>query len=418
MTLQGECTVKKDQNMVSKSIEFWERCRQVIPAGSSTLAKSPDRLAYGFSPFYAQCASGSHFRDIDGNEWLDCEMSMGTVVWGHCRAEVDAAMLAQIQKGVHFSIPSTLEFELAERILGRFPQYQAAKFFINGADAVYACVRAARFLSGRLMTLSCHYHGWLDWASPTYYHCAPQDLGIPNETLSHHISCYGGAAELLEQINANGEHLAAVVLCPANYAPEALAQILAVCRQKQIFTIFDEVTSGCRFAKGGATTAFALRPDYLCLSKGLANGLPLAVALGRADEMLVMERLKISSAHAGSHLSFAAALACEELLERAEVWPSWKPRTDEIMEEISAVLDAAPGHGLALSGSAGCFSVVTQGTEFLEDPFRQYMMRYLAKHRIFSKGYILFSDAHTRQEIDFTGRILMECIQTYMKANS
>lgn len=410
--------MEQRRSAVSKSIEFWERCKRVIPAGSSTLAKSPGRLAYGFSPFYAQCASGSRFWDIDGNQWLDCEMSMGTVVWGHCRAEVDAAMLAQIQKGVHFSVPSTLELDLAERILGRFPQYQAAKFFINGADAVYACVRAARFLSGRFMTASCHYHGWLDWASPTYYHCAPQDLGIPEETLAHHISCYGGVADLLEQINANRERLAAVVLCPANYAPEILAQILAVCQKNRIYTIFDEVTSGCRFAKGGATTAYSLHPDYLCLSKGLANGLPLAVALGEADEILVMERLKISSAHAGSHLSLAAALACEDLLERAEVWPSWKPQTDELMKKISAILDAAPGCKLALSGSAGCFSVVTRGTEFLQDPFRQYMMQYLAEHRIFSKGYILFSDAHTRQEIDLVGRALVECIQTYTEANS
>lgn len=410
--------MEQNRSMVSKSIEFWERCRQVIPAGSSTLAKSPGRLAYGSSPFYAQRASGSHFWDIDGNEWLDCEMSMGTVVWGHCRAEVDAAMLAQIQKGVHFSIPSTLELDFAERLLGRFPQYQAAKFFINGADAVYACVRAARYLSGRLMTVSCHYHGWLDWASPTYYHCAPQDLGIPDETLAHHISCYGGAAEILEQINANGERLAAVVLCPANYTPEILVQILDMCRKNHIFTIFDEVTSGCRFAKGGATTEYALCPDYLCLSKGLSNGLPLAVALGESDEILVMERLKISSAHAGNHLSLAAALACEELLECAEVWPSWKLQTDQLMEEISAVLATVPGRKLALSGSAGCFSIVTPGTEFLEDPFRQYMMRYLAKHRIFSKGYILFSDAHTRQEIDFTGQILVECIQTYANVNS
>lgn len=410
--------MKPERGVVSKSIEFWERCREVIPAGSSTLAKSPGRLAYGASPFYAQRASGSHFWDIDGNEWLDCEMSMGTVVWGHCRAEVDAAMLAQIQKGVHFSIPSTLEFDLAERLLKRFPQYQAAKFFTNGADAVYACVRAARFLSGRTMTVSCEYHGWLDWASPTYYRCAPQDLGILDEVLTHHISCYGGGADLLEQIHKEGARLAAVVLCPANYTPETLTQILAACRKNRIFTIFDEVTSGYRFAKGGATTAYELRPDYLCLSKGLTNGLPLAVALGGKEEMLVMEQLKISSAHAGSHLSLAAALACEELLDRAEVWPSWKPQTDELLEKISSVLASTPRCGLSLSGSAGCFSIITPGTQFLQDPFRQYMMRYLAERRIFSKGYILFSDAHTREEIDLTGRTLLECIQEYTQANS
>lgn len=411
--------MSKNRNDLSKSIAFWEQCRKVIPAGSSTLAKSPDRLAYGSSPFYAQRASGSRFWDIDGNEWLDCEMSMGTVVWGHGREEINAAIIAQLQKGVHFSIPSTLEYELAERLLKRFQQYQAAKFFTSGADAVYACVRAARFLSGRRMTASCEYHGWLDWSSPTYYRCSPIELGIPEETLAQHISYYGGSLDLLEQISKNGLRLAAIVLCPASYTVEELTEILAACRAQGIYTIFDEVTSGCRFAKGGVTTAFSLKPDYLCLSKGLTNGLPLAVAMGGQEEILVMERLKISSAHAGSNLSLAAALACEDLLARAEVWPSWKPKTDQVMQRLAAVLNENTSEQrLALSGSAGCFSVITPGVEFLKDPFRSFMMKYLAKHRIFSKGYILFSDAHTQEEIDFVGTCLMECVCTYIAANS
>lgn len=406
--------MKQEQHNLSNSVAFWERCRNVIPAGSSTLAKSPNRLAYFSSPFYAQRASKSRFWDIDGNEWLDCEMAMGTVIWGHCREEINTAIVAQLERGVHFSLPSTLEYELAERLLGRFPQYQAAKFFTNGADAVYACVRAARFLSGRSMTLSCEYHGWLDWSSPTYYRCTPRELGIPEEVLTHHISCYGGAPELLETISVEGKRLAAVVLCPANYTPEELTQIITTCQSHGIFTIFDEVTSGYRFAKGGATTAFSLQPDYLCLSKGLANGLPLAVSLGGRDEILIMERLKISSAHAGGTLSLAAALACEDLLEQAEVWPSWKPQTDELMRRLSVVLtELSSERQLILFGSAGCFSIATPGTKFLCDPFRYYMMKFLAKHHIFSKGYILFSDAHTKDEIDHVGACLIECVRTY-----
>lgn len=410
--------MNQEQYNLSKSIAFWEKCKDVIPAGSSTLAKSPGRLAYGHSPFYVQSASGSSFWDVDGNKWLDCEMSMGTVVWGHCRKEIDAAIVAQLQRGMHYSLPSTLEYELAEQLLRRFPQYQAAKFFTNGADAVYACVRAARFLSSRSGTMSCEYHGWLDWSSPTYYRCSPSELGIPDGVLTHHTSCYGGASELLEKISEKGKCLAAVVLCPANYTREELVEILAACRSRGIFTIFDEVTSGCRFAKGGATMAFGLQPDYLCLSKGLTNGLPLAVALGGKDEILIMERLKISSAHAGNNLSLAAALACENLLAEAKVWPSWKSQTDELMKRISATLEeTSTDRQLVLSGSAGCFSISTSHIEFLKDPFRYYMMEFLAKHRIFSKGYILFSDAHTRDEIDFVGACLMECIRSYT-ANS
>ncbi len=411
--------MEQESVCLSKSVAFWEMCKDVIPAGASTLAKSPNRLIYGKSPFYAQRANQSHFWDVDGNQWLDCEMAMGTVIWGHCKKEIDNAIIAQLQKGVHFSIPSTLEYELAERLLNRFPWYQGVKFFTNGADAVYSCVRAARYLSGRLTTISCEYHGWLDWASPTYYHCSPRVLGIPDEISLHHISCYGGVPELLDKICSEGSHLAAVVLCPANYAPEDLTRILDACHKQGVFSIFDEVTSGYRFAKGGATLRYSLRPDYLCLSKGMTNGLPLAVALGEQENILVMEQLKISNAHAGSHLSLAAALACEDLLDQVKVWPSWKPQTDKLLKRLSDILtNHSSEHRLELSGSAGCFSIFTPGTDFLQDPFRIYMMEFLAHHNIFSKGYIIFSDAHTKEEIDYVGDCLIECVRTYVTANS
>lgn len=248
---------------------------------------------------------------------------------------------------------------------------------------------------------------------------SPAKLGITEESLAHHISCYGGLSAILAQIESAGEQLAAVVLCPANYTKQGLEQILSACHRHGIYVIFDEVTSGYRFAKGGVTTAFQLHPDFLCLSKGLTNGLPLSVALGGTEEILIMEQLKISSAHAGSHLALAAALACEKLLDHAEVWPSWKPQTDKILEKLRICLACLPADkALTISGGAGCFSLNTPGTVFWEDPFRLFLMHYLAQHHIFSKGYILFSDAHTVEEIEFVGQCLMDCILQYARINS
>ena len=48
--------------------------------------------------------------------------------------------------------------------------------------------------------------------------------------------------------------------------------------------------------------------------------------------MLIMEKLKISSAHAGENISLAAAIACEKLLEKNKIcWPSWKNQTNKII---------------------------------------------------------------------------------------
>lgn len=64
---------------------------------------------------------------------------------GHNNPRINNAMLKQIQKGVNFSIPSTLEYELGCILLNRFPMYKAVKFFKNGGDSVYAAVRSSRF---------------------------------------------------------------------------------------------------------------------------------------------------------------------------------------------------------------------------------------------------------------------------------
>lgn len=406
---------------LANSIEFEKKCSKVIPAGSSTLAKSPNRLSHGYSPFYSERAEGSHFTDIDGNDWLDCEMAMGTVVWGYNRKEINEAIIKQLYKGTICSVPSTLEYELAEILLSRFQQYQAAKFFKNGADAVYAAVRSARHITKRTLTLSCEYHGWLDWCSPIYYDCPPSSLGIPEIMKECYIACKQDIDVVADQIQHNGDQIACIVLCPANYKPGKLKMIIELCHARNIYVIFDEVTSGVRFAYGGATTLYHLEPDFLCLSKGLANGLPLAVVLGGKNEILRMEQLKISNAHSGEHLALVAAIACEDLLSRAKVWPTWEPYTKRILRQLESLLSSSNETQLELCGSTGCFSIQTRGIHFMEDPFRYYLMKYMAQYQIFTKGYIILSDAHKESEIQMIGNTLCSCVYDYIhgrKTNS
>lgn len=360
---------------VSESISFYETCKNIIPAGSSTLAKSPERLEKGYSPFFAKEAHGSHFIDIDGNDWLDCEMAMGTVVWGHNNSRINNAMIKQIQKGVNFSIPSTLEYELGNILLNRFPRYKAVKFFKNGADAVYAAIRSSCYSSKKIKTLSCEYHGWLDWCSPAYYNCAPSQLGIPDIMETIHLHCDKNAELIKKNILINSDDLACVVLCPANYTSKDLREIINMCKTFHIYTIFDEVTSGIRYAYGGATTFYNLNPDFLCISKGLTNGLPLAVVMGPQSEILNMSKLKISNAHSSENLALAAAIECEHMLqENRGNWPTWKNETQEIISQIKKVIFNNK-IDLIVEGSAACFNIATPNMNFQDDIFRKVILK-------------------------------------------
>jgi glutamate-1-semialdehyde 2,1-aminomutase len=404
---------------LDKGIEFKLLCEQIIPAGSSTLAKSPNRLCRGYSPFYADYAKGCHFWDIDGNEWLDCEMAMGSVVWGHCREEVDQAIIKQLHKGINFSVPSTLEYELALKLLSRYPQYEAVKYFKNGADAVYAAVRSARRLTGKEKTLSCEYHGWLDWSCFHYYRLTPELMGIPKYISTENISCECNIEKIIQTIYKYEKELACIVLCPANYKKNELAEIMDVCRAKKSKVIFDEITSGMRFARGGATQQFELIPDYLCISKGVANGLPLAITLGKKENILIMEELKISNAHTSELLSLSAAIVCEELLSNAPIWPSWGVATELLRTNVENVLAKLERNcTLKILGNIGCLTVIeTSNTKKAED-FRKYFISFLSQYNIFTKGYIIFCDTHSNEDIQYVCDAICSCIKNYTNLNS
>jgi len=56
---------------ISKSNEFKERARKVIPHQTGTFSRAASSFIEGVYPSYIQSANGSHFTDVDGNIFLD-----------------------------------------------------------------------------------------------------------------------------------------------------------------------------------------------------------------------------------------------------------------------------------------------------------------------------------------------------------
>lgn len=399
-----------------KNSKWEKKCREIIPACCSTLAKTPSRLFTNYSPFCASSAGGSRFTDIDGNQWIDCEMAMGTVVWGHNPTFLRLALQKQIEKGITFSIAGENELEYADILIKKFAEYDSVKFFKNGADAVYAAVRLCRYLSGKSSVLSCEYHGWLDWCSYHYYNMEPRQLGISQYIEEESYWCEPKSASIIRILHAKKDLLACVVLCPARYTQGELSQIFDVCNQYKIFTIFDEVTSGVRYGYRGVSGAYYLYPDFLCLSKGLTNGLPLAVCLGKNKSVLKMESLHISNAHSSENLSIAAAIACEKEMAESPTWPSWQEKGVIVLKEIQkCIYQLNVQERLFLTGYPGNFHLYSQ-QEFYSDPFREILVKKLSREGVFSKGFILFSAAHSTAEIETVKQIILDTIKAF--ANS
>jgi 4-aminobutyrate aminotransferase-like enzyme len=95
------------------------------------------------------------------------------------------------------------------------------------------------------------------------------------------------------------------------HPPKAYLHLLqSFCREHDIVFVLDEVQSN--FGRTGALFAFetyGLEPDVVVLGKSLANGVPIAAAVGRTDVFASLDYGEASDTWSGNPLSCAAVLA-------------------------------------------------------------------------------------------------------------
>ena len=100
-----------------KSEELLERALKTIPLGSQTFSKSKTQYPFGVSPYFIAKGKGSRVWDVDGNEYIDFINSLAAVTLGYNDPDVTAAVKAQLEDGVIFSLPHPLEMQVAEKIV-------------------------------------------------------------------------------------------------------------------------------------------------------------------------------------------------------------------------------------------------------------------------------------------------------------
>lgn len=92
------------------------------------------------------------------------------------------------------------------------------------------------------------------------------------------------------------------------------------CREKNILFILDEVQAN--FGRTGSMYAFesyGIEPDFVCLGKGLGNGVPVSAAVGRRDVCDSMGYGATSDTWSANPLSSAAVLATLDEFETTDV---------------------------------------------------------------------------------------------------
>ncbi|MGA9196817.1 MAG: aminotransferase class III-fold pyridoxal phosphate-dependent enzyme, partial [Pseudolabrys sp.] len=325
----------------NRSQRLVERAEHVIPTGSQTFSKSKLQFPPGAAPLFVTHGDGGRVYDVDGNEYVDLVNSLLPNVLGYRDPDVDLAIRRQLTRGITFSLPTTLEMELAERLVKHIPCAEMARFGKNGTDATSAAVRLARAATKRDRLILLGYHGWQDW----YIGATTRNLGVPASVSAlSHLAPYGDLKAIENLFAKYPGEFAAVMLEPMNVAepaPGYLEGLKDLVHQHGAILIFDEIVTGFRWAIGGAQARYGVAPDLACFGKAMGNGMPISAVVGRADIMRLMEDIFYSGTFGGETLSLAAAIATIDKIEREAVIDRLWATGGELMTQVKARIAAA-----------------------------------------------------------------------------
>lgn len=302
----------------TRSEALYARALETVPLASQTFSKAAMSTVRGAAPLFLERGDGARTWDVDGNAYIDYVLGLLPVVLGHRHPAVDEAIRAQLDKGISFSLATSLEAELAERLVRLIPCAEMVRFGKNGSDATSAAIRLARAHTGRDKVALCGYHGWHDW----YIGTTARHLGVPEAVRALSATFPFNDADALEDLlSAEPEAFAAVILEPAGLEPPApgfLEAVRALCDRHGTVLVFDEIVTGFRIHLGGAQARFGVTPDLAAFGKAMGNGMPISAVVGRRGIMRRMEDIFFSGTFGGEALSLAAALATVDVLERED----------------------------------------------------------------------------------------------------
>jgi glutamate-1-semialdehyde 2,1-aminomutase len=325
--------------------DWLTRARAVLPTGASTGSKRVEALygaADAVGPTHYAQAVGCRVTDVDGNEYVDCTMALGSVALGYAEPNVTRAVVDAIAAGNVSGLSSYLEVDVAERLCGIIPCADKVQFLKTGAEAIAAAVRIARTYTNRDVVIGSGYFGWLDWS-------ADDVAGVPQGTRqAFQRVAWDDIAALETAVGEAGSKLAAIVIEPI---VERLPSIEWINRARELATssgavlIFDEIKTGFRIKTGGYQAHVDVVPDLAAFGKAMANGYSLAAVAGDRDVMDAARRTWISSTLASEASALAAAAAVLSWHDQADVCES--------LWSIGAEMRSAVRHAIEASGVKG-----------------------------------------------------------------
>jgi adenosylmethionine-8-amino-7-oxononanoate transaminase len=310
-------------------------------------------------PLIIESADGIKLRDVRGNEYYDGNSSLWLNVHGHNRAELNAAIVGQLERVAHSTLlgmSNVPAIELAARLVQIAPAGLGKVFFSDsGATAVEIGLKMAfaywrrvgRPEKRRFIGMQNAYHGDTIGAvsvggidlfhaefGPLLFEAERVPYPYPYRFDGSEEECAEAClAELRGLLERQADTVACLVVEPLVQAAGGmilmprgfLAEVASLCGEYDVLLLADEVATG--FGRTGRLFACEherVRPDLMTVGKGLTGGyLPVAATLAgdRIYEVFwgdFSERRTFFHGHSytGNQLGCTVALASLDLLER------------------------------------------------------------------------------------------------------
>jgi glutamate-1-semialdehyde 2,1-aminomutase len=253
---------------------------------------------------FLESSAGATTTDLDGNRLYDLTGSYGVNLFGYdfykeC-IERGSERVRDLGPVLGYYHPVTAGNVHRLREISGLDE---VSFHMSGTEAVMQAVRLARYHTRRryLVRFCGAYHGWWDDVQPGVGNPGPaRDTytlkDMDEATLRVLRSRTDIACVLVNPLQALHPNSAAPsdsMLVDSgrragfNRAAYAnwLQRLRAVCTERGIVLIFDEVFVGFRLARGGAQEYFGVRADMVTYGKTVGGGLPVGVVCGRKHLM-------------------------------------------------------------------------------------------------------------------------------------
>ncbi|MEY2433409.1 MAG: adenosylmethionine---8-amino-7-oxononanoate aminotransferase [Acidimicrobiaceae bacterium] len=315
------------------------------------------------APIIIERAEGRDLIDVDGHRYLDAISSLWVNTLGHHVSELDDALRAQIDRVAHSTLlgnGNRITIELAEALAAVVPVDDPHFLFASdGAAAVEQALKIAfQFwtnggVSGRTSYLAFGgaYHG------DTLGSLAVGDGGFGTtvfDPLRFPVRrvASGDTAAAVAAIEQHAGELAAVVLEPLVQGasgmvlnePSFVRAVADACKRHDVLLVCDEVATG--FGRTGTLFAVeqcGVRPDLLCLGKGLTGGylaMAATVASRRVyDAFLGPDLSEYTLYHghsfSGNALAAAVALRHLQLFDEWNVLDNVRARSEQLRSRLS-----------------------------------------------------------------------------------